>query len=121
MNSRLFLPIAVALGLLSLPQGLQAKESKPKPTPNHHHTTIESISATSITIDQPGGVKTYKITPNTEISFKGQTTTVDQLQVGMRVQVTPDAADDETAGEIQADDPPHDPTPRPKVTPPPKN
>jgi hypothetical protein len=121
MNSRFFLPIALALGLLCVPQFAQAKGgSKPKPTPNHHHVTIESISATSITVDQPGGVKTYKITANTEISFKGQTATVDQLQVGMRVQVTPDAADEDTAGEIQADDPPHDPTPRPKVTPPAK-
>jgi hypothetical protein len=121
MNPRIFLPIALALGLLCLPQGVQAKASKPKPTPNHHHVTIETVSATSITVDEPGGVKTYKITANTEITFKGQTVTVDQLQAGMRVQVTPDAADEDTAGEIMADDPPHDPTPRPKVTPPPKN
>lgn len=88
--------------------------SKPRPTPVHHHVTIESVSADSITINQPGGVKTFKIGPHTEITFKGQTATVDQLQSGMRVQVTPDAADDDTAGEIMADDPPHDPTPKPK-------
>jgi hypothetical protein len=85
-----------------------------KKLPVHHHTTIESVSANSITVNAPDGVKTYKITNFTEISFKGQSATVDQLQAGMRVQVTPDAADDQTAGEIQADDPPHDPTPKPK-------
>ena len=60
----------------------------------------QNPGATSITINQPGGVLTYKITPFTEITFKGQTTTVDQLQAGMRVQVIPDAADAATAGEI---------------------
>ena len=109
--SRLFLPIILALGLCSIPA---YAGSKPRPTPVHHHVTIESISADSITINAPDGVKTYKISPNTEISFKGETATVDQLQAGMRVQVTPDAADDTIAGEIQANDPPHDPTPKPK-------
>ena len=35
------------------------------------------------------------------------------VQAGMRVEVTPDAADETLAGQIQADDPPHDPTPKP--------
>jgi hypothetical protein len=109
---RFILPV-ILLGLC-LPVFRAAADSKPRPTPVHHHVTIESVSSTSITINQPGGVKTYKISPNTEITFKGQTVTVDQLQAGMRVQVTPDAADDDTAGEIQANDPPHDPTPKPK-------
>jgi hypothetical protein len=112
MIPRIVLPIILALGMC-LPPAMQAA-GKPKATPEHHHVTIESVSATSITINQPGGVLTYKITPFTEITFKGQTTTVDQLQAGMRVQVIPDAADAATAGEIQADDPPVDPTPVPK-------
>jgi hypothetical protein len=120
MIPRIIIPVILSLGLVCLPGIAQAKSSKPKPTPNHHHVTIESVSATSITINQPGGVVTYKITPSTEITFKGETATVDQLQAGMRVQVTPDAADDSAAGEIQADDPPHDPTPVPRLTPPPK-
>jgi hypothetical protein len=110
---RLIPPIMLVLGLC-LPASQAVADSKPRPTPVHHHVTIESVSSTSITINEPGGVKTYKIGPHTEITFKGETTTVDQLQAGMRVQVTPDAADDQTAGEIQANDPPHDPTPRPK-------
>lgn len=111
---RLILPAILVLGLCSMPAFQAVADTKPRPTPIRHHVTIESVSATSITINQAGGVKTYKISPNTEISFKGQSTTVDQLQAGMRVQVTPDAADDDTAGEIMADDPPHDPTPKPK-------
>jgi hypothetical protein len=108
--SRLILPIILVLGFCSMPA---MAGSKPRATPVHHHVTIESISADSITINQPGGVKTYKISPHTEITFKGETVTVDQLQAGMRVQVTPDAADEDTAGEIMANDPPHDPTPKP--------
>ena len=113
----MILPIIVAMGLCALPftqANAGNTTAKARPTPVHHHVTIESISADSITVDQPGGVKTYKIGPHTEITFKGQDTTYDQLQAGMRVEVTPDAADEDTAGEIQANDPPHDPTPRPK-------
>lgn len=112
MTPRILVPLVIALSICVF-SPVHAG-SKPRPTPVHHHVTIEAVSATSITINEPGGVKTYKITPNTEISFKGQTATVDQLQAGMRVQVTPDAADDNTAGEIAANDPPHDPTPKPK-------
>lgn len=120
MTHRIILPILLALGLVTLPAAVHAGNSKPKATPNHHHVTIESISPTSITVNEPGGDKTYKIALSTEITFKGQTTTVDQLQVGMRVQVTPDAVDETVAGEIIADDPPHDPAPIAKVTPPPR-
>jgi hypothetical protein len=119
MIHRFILPILLAVGLLALPASVRAgNTSKPKPTPNHHHVTIEAVSPDSITVNQPGGSKTYKIALSTEITFKGQTVTVDQLQVGMRVQVTPDAVDETVAGEIIADDPPHDPTPIPRVTPP---
>lgn len=109
-----FIPSAVLVLGLCLPTLQAVAGSKPRPTPVHHHVTIESVSSSSITINEPGGVKTYKIGPHTDITFKGQTATVDQLQAGMRVQVTPDAADEDTAGEIQANDPPHDPTPKPK-------
>jgi hypothetical protein len=111
---RLIPALILALGLC-LPPFQAVAGSKPRPTPNHHHITIESVSSSSITINEPGGVKTYKIGPHTEITFKGETATVDQLQAGMRVQITPDAADEDTAGEIQANDPPKDPTtPAPK-------
>ncbi len=113
MIPRIVLPVFLAI-TLCLPRIAQAGNVKPRATPVHHHTVIESVSADSITITQADGSKTYKITANTEITFKGDTVTVDQLQAGMRVQVTPDAADEDTAGAITANDPPHDPTPRPK-------
>jgi hypothetical protein len=113
MIPRIILPTLLSLALC-FPCITQAGNSKPRATPVHHHTVIESVSSDSITVTQADGTKTYKITPNTEITFKGETATVDQLQAGMRVQVTPDAVDEDTAGEIAASDPPHDPTPRPK-------
>jgi hypothetical protein len=116
MISRIILPIVIALGLC-IPQFAHAGFPTPRPkrTPSHHHTVIESVSADSITISASGGDKTYKITTNTEITFKGETVTADKLAVGMRVSVTPDAADEESAGQISANDPPHDPaTPAPK-------
>jgi hypothetical protein len=79
-------------------------KGKPRPTP--FHITIESVSSDSITVNSPGGVQTYKITHNTEITFKGETVTVDQLQAGERVEVTPDSVDPTAAEMIQADDPP---------------
>jgi hypothetical protein len=92
-----------------------ASTVKPKATPVHHHTVIQTVSADSITISQAGGDKTFKITKNTEILFKNETTTADKLQAGMRVQVTPDSADPTVAGQISANDPPKDPsTPAPK-------
>jgi len=78
----------------------------------HHHTVIAEVSADSITVNDAAGTQTYKITANTEITFKGDTTTASQLQAGMRVQVTPDSVDPDTAGQIAADDPPKDPKPR---------
>jgi len=102
------LPIAIAL---CAPRFAAAGNPTPRPrmTPGHHHTVIESISSDSITITQADGSKTYKITKNTEITFKGEETTADQLQAGMRVQVEPDAADDTAAASITANDPPKDP------------
>jgi hypothetical protein len=116
MIPRIILPICLALAIC-MPRIADARDrnnAKPKATPGAGHTVIESISSDSITIQMPQGSKTYKITSGTEITFKGQDTTADQLQAGMRVEVTPDAADDDTAGEIAADDPPKDPTPRPQ-------
>jgi hypothetical protein len=113
MIPRFVLPILLALTLCVPP--LANAGSKPRATPVRHHVVIESVSADSITISQPGGSKTFKVTANTEITFKNETVTIDKLQAGMRVQVTPDAADEETAGQIAANDPPKDPaTPAPK-------
>lgn len=101
---------------LCLPRILQADTPK-RPARVRHHMIIDSVSADSITIeltnDDSGTSKTYKITKATEISFKGQETTADQLQQGMRVSVTPDPADDTVASVIQAEDPPKDSSPKP--------
>jgi hypothetical protein len=104
MTPRIFIPILLIVGFCSLAINHADAKKKPRPTP--FHVTIEAVSADSITINDPAGVKTYKIDKNTEISFKGNTVTPDQLQVGMRVEVTPDSVDPTLAEVIQADDPP---------------
>jgi hypothetical protein len=107
MIPRITLRLLLVLGLCSLAlTHVDAKGGKAKPRPTPFHITIESVSSDSITVNDPGGVKTYKITHNTEISFKGDTVTVDQLQAGMRVEVTPDSVDAGTAEMIQASDAP---------------
>jgi len=115
MIPRSILTLMLALGFCSLAVShADAKaRGKVKPRPTPFHMTIESISADSITVNDPDGAKTYKITKDTEITFKGDTVTTDQLQTGMRVEVTPDAVDENTAGMIQADDPPAAPVARP--------
>jgi hypothetical protein len=112
MFPRIILPIMLALGFCSIAVTHVDAREKPKPRPTPFHITIESVSPDSITVNQPGGVKTYKITKSTEITFKGDTVTVDQLQSGMRVEVTPDSVDQGTAEMIQADDPPPPPPAR---------
>jgi len=84
-----------------------------KPTPPPSHTVIGAISATSITVKTPHEEKTYKITSSTEITYDGQSTTVDHLQAGMRVDVTADSFDETVAATISANAAPVDPTPRP--------
>jgi len=114
MIPRIILPILLALALCITPLA-EANNPIPRATPVRRHTVIESVSADSITVSgADGSTKTYKITSGTEITFKGDTVTVDKLEAGMRVQVTPDAADDSAAGEISASDPPKQPTPKPK-------
>ena len=111
MIPRIILPLMLAMGFCCLAVTHADAKGKGKPKATPFHITIESISADSITVNQPGGVKTYKIDKNTEITFKGNTVTVDQLQSGMRVEVTPDSVDQGVAGMIQADDPPAPPPP----------
>lgn len=115
MTPRILLPLLIALALCAPPVAQARNSSKPRATPVHHHTTIESVSADSITVNSAdGSTKTYKITSGTEITFKGETVPASQLQAGMRVSVTADAADDSVAGQITANDPPKSPTPKPK-------
>ena len=114
MIPRILIPLVFALAIC-MPRLAEAGTTKPKPRPTPHHVVITTISADSITISTSGGDKTYKITKNTEIKFKNDPTTVDKLQAGMRVQVTPDAVDEGTAAAILASDPPKEiSTPAPK-------
>jgi len=69
-----------------------------------HHTTIQTISATSITI-KSSGTKTLTITQDTVITFKRQTVKFDALKPGMRVSFVA-ASDPTIAARIDADDPP---------------
>jgi hypothetical protein len=77
-----------------------------KPAPvAPHHTTIQTISATSITIKQSSGSKTLAITQDTVITFKRQTVKFDALKPGMRVSFVA-GSDPTVAARIDADDPP---------------
>ena len=109
--------LALALATLAfvMQAGVQAANNNPRPTPKktpHIYTTIESVDANSITVKGPKGTTNYKITADTQITFKGSTVKVTDLKPGMRVSVT--AGMDATVAErINAEDPPKD-TPPPK-------
>ncbi len=120
MTPRRTVAILLSLALVfCLPHFTQAKYPKGKlsPTPGEGHTVIESVSSDSITVSTTGGgggANTYKINSFTEITYDGQDTTVNQLQPGMRVTVTPDGADADTAAIVNANAAPTEPTPKPK-------
>jgi hypothetical protein len=81
-----------------------APSPKPKKTPKVH-MVIGSVDANSITVKEGDKTTTYKITPQTEITFKGNTATVADLKAGMRVDVTA-STDQSVADRIAANDPP---------------
>jgi len=88
---------------------------KPTPVPYvQFHVTISSVSADSISIQTAKGLKTYKITKYTAITYEGKTVTPADLKAGMKVSVTP-GFDTTTAGTITASAPPKaTPTPAKK-------
>jgi len=109
VKPRILIPLIVSTlclaCLLPLAGARRPKDNeKAKPTP--FHVVIESVSASSITVKKPNGDVTYKMDRNTEISYKGQTVTADQLETGMRVEVTTDAVDETLASIVQAEDAP---------------
>jgi hypothetical protein len=118
MNPRLFIPLLASVALCATSMAANYGGASPAPLKPrvvvHHHTVIDTITNDSITITDAAGSHTFKITAQTEITFKGSPATASSLAAGMRVQVTPDAVDPDTASQIAADDPPKDPTPRPK-------
>lgn len=69
------------------------------------HTTVESVSADSISIQGAKGSKSFKITKDTVFTFKGKTVKADELKPGMRVSVSA-GVDPTVAARIAADDPP---------------
>ena len=107
VKPRILIPLIIAvLGISLFTPHASAGKPKAKASATPFHQTIESISADSITVKKKSGDVTYKITKDTEITFKGDTVTATQLQAGMRVEVTPDAVDPTVAGTISANDPP---------------
>ncbi len=78
-----------------------AKKATPAPT----HTTIASISADSITVDEPKGTRTYKIGKDTEFNLRGQKVKIEEIKTGMRVSVTV-GSDPAVAQRISASDAP---------------
>jgi len=105
MKKSFIVPLFTVLAL-ALAVNLHAGTPTPKPK-KKVHTIIASVDAGSITVQEPDKTVTYKITPLTEITFKGNSATVSDLKPGQRVDVT--ASDDPTvADRIAADDPPKD-------------
>jgi len=109
--------LATVLGVLALGSapGFAAAPKAPKTnkaTPVPTHSTISTISADSITVAEPKGSKTYKITKSTELDLKGEKVKVDDLKPGMRVSVTV-GSDATVAERISASEAPTEP-PAPK-------
>ena len=103
--------IALFALVLAMPCWLQSYGATPKakatPTP-HFHTVIGSVSADSITVQEPKGEKTFKIDKYTTITYDGNTVTAADLKPGMRVSVVP-GMDPTVAEQITASEPPKDP------------
>ncbi len=110
------LPLLLACALAA-PAGVFAKgKNAPKKEYVPIHTTITSVSDTSITIGtndpKHPQSKTYTVTKDTVVELKGVKSTIKDLQTGMRVSVsvgrTADEAERISAGDIPKDPPKHD-------------
>ena len=78
---------ALALFLLMASPAFGASKKKPSPTPSQA-PTIESVTATSITVKEATTTKTLAITQFTEITVNGQRATAAELKSGMTVNIT---------------------------------
>ena len=92
-GSLLCLTTFLTLGLV-----LPGFAGTPKPTPKPFkppYNVIQSLDATAktITVGHVNSVDTstplYRITPTTEIQVNGEKATIDKLQTGMKVSITP--------------------------------
>jgi hypothetical protein len=98
----------------NVPQNQNQNPNQPrrqkKPTP----TTIDSITATTITVKDAKAPKTYWITNLTVVTYEGNLANLSDLKPGMRVDITV-GMNPTTAERISADA-----APKPKETPTPK-
>ena len=120
MNPRYIPTLVVVLGVQALcvmearsatkapaPKPLRTPKPAEKGTPVPTHTTIAGIAADSITLAEPNGKKTYKITKDTEFDLKGEKVKLEDLKVGMRASVTV-GSDPGVASRISASEAPSD-------------
>ncbi len=121
MNPRNLLLLVLILGVQSLcimdalsetkvpkpPKAPKLPKPSEKATPVPIHTTIASIGADSITLSEPNGKKTYKITKDTEFDLKGEKVKLEDLKVGMRASVSV-GSDPGVANRISASEAPTD-------------
>jgi hypothetical protein len=105
MNPRILLVLSLATTLATGVVFGAGGKLPPKKEYVPEHTTITSISADSLTISSGGTAKTYKLTKDTVLTFKGQTAKPEDLKAGMRVSVTM-ASDPTVASRVNASDPP---------------
>jgi len=115
MKSSFGFSVCVAAAILSASPLLAGEKKKKSKAIEHHDTVIASVAADSVTVDADKVSKSYKITPFTEVTLRGQKATVADLKPGMAVSVTM-GADPAIASRIAAGDPPiHIDRPKPKV------
>jgi hypothetical protein len=80
--------VASVFVILSLSAGSVEAKGKPKPRPTVQKTAIESVTATSVTVKEQTGMKTFTISSLTEVTVNGQRATIADLKPGMFVSVT---------------------------------
>ena len=88
MRYRFVLVTAILLGLLPPSPTFAASKKKDSPPPLIKAPTIETATATSITVTEGKITKTLTITQFTEINVNGQRATAADLKPGMIVSIT---------------------------------
>ena len=81
------LVITLCIGVFILCAADSALARRHTPAARKHQTLISQVSASSLTIEEDNGPRTFAITSFTEVILNDQKSTVDQLRKGMRVSV----------------------------------
>lgn len=68
--------------------GSRSFKSKTPKIPETHLTVISAVTPTSLTIQEDKVIKSFTITPFTEVNVNGQRATLADLKPGMTVNVT---------------------------------